>query len=153
MAERVTGSIEGVQVIALKQVSDQRGAVYHMLKRTDPHFLQFGEIYFSTVHSGIVKAWKLHQRVTTNYACVFGCVKYVLYDDRQSSPTRGSLMEVCLGPDCYALLIVPPQIWNGFQGVGQGTAIVANCVTEPDDRAEIRRLDPNDELVPYNWGT
>ena len=36
--------IQGVQVIPLKQIPDDRGTVYHMLKATDPHFLRFGEV-------------------------------------------------------------------------------------------------------------
>ena len=90
--------IAGVQVIPLKQFSDERGEVYHMLKETDSHFICFGEIYFSLVNVGVVKAWKFHERITTNYACISGCVKFVLYDDRSSSPTKGALMEVVLGP-------------------------------------------------------
>ena len=42
--------IQGVKVVPLRQIRDERGAVYHMLKATDAHFLHFGEIYFSTVH-------------------------------------------------------------------------------------------------------
>ena len=42
--------IEGVQLIPLQRLPDQRGAVSHMLKATDPHFVRFGEIYFSSVH-------------------------------------------------------------------------------------------------------
>ena len=124
-----------------------------MLKETDSHFICFGEIYFSLVNVGVVKAWKFHERITTNYSCISGCVKFVLYDDRSSSPTKGALMEVALGPDNYALLVVPPRIWNGFQGISDDTAIVANCATEPDYRSEIQRLDPEDRLVPYNWAT
>ena len=38
--------IDGVRVIKLRQIVDERGKVMHMLKSTDPHFLGFGEIYF-----------------------------------------------------------------------------------------------------------
>ena len=47
--------IEGVKVIPLRQIPDERGTIYHMLKCTDPHFVQFGEIYFSTVYTGVIK--------------------------------------------------------------------------------------------------
>ena len=50
----------------------------HMLKRTDPHFIEFGEIYFSTVHRGVVKGWHRHDDMTLNYACVYGRIKLVL---------------------------------------------------------------------------
>jgi len=39
--------IHGVKIIPLRQVVDERGKIMHMLKATDPHFIKFGEIYFS----------------------------------------------------------------------------------------------------------
>jgi len=41
--------IEGVRVVPLRQIPDERGKVMHMLRADDPHFERFGEIYFSTV--------------------------------------------------------------------------------------------------------
>jgi len=38
--------IDGVKVVPLRQVVDERGKIMHMLKATDPHFIRFGEIYF-----------------------------------------------------------------------------------------------------------
>ena len=38
--------IDGVKVIPLRQIHDERGKVMHMLKATDEHFEKFGEIYF-----------------------------------------------------------------------------------------------------------
>lgn len=144
-------SIEGVRVIPLRRIPDHRGSVYHMLKATDPHFLQFGEIYFSSVYPGVVKAWKIHQRVTVNFACIFGQIKLVLYDDRKSSPTKGIIMEIILGPDHYSLVVIPPAVWNGFQGMSEPMAILANCATEPNDPAEIHRIDPRENHIPYSW--
>jgi dTDP-4-dehydrorhamnose 3,5-epimerase len=64
--------IEGVQVIPLRRIPDERGTVMHMLRSTDPHFTQFGEIYFSTVYPGVIKGWHRHREMTLNYACVSG---------------------------------------------------------------------------------
>ncbi len=143
--------IEGVKVIPLRCIPDERGTVHHMLRATDPHFIQFGEIYFSTVYPSVVKAWKNHYRVTVNYACVFGRAKVVLYDERASSKTKGVLMEVFLGPDSYSLVVIPPGVWNGFQGMSQPVAIIANCATEPNDPSELERLDPTENHIPYTW--
>ncbi len=55
--------IEGVQVIPLRRIPDERGTVWHMLKCTDPHFIQFGEIYFSTVYPGMIKGWHKHREM------------------------------------------------------------------------------------------
>jgi dTDP-4-dehydrorhamnose 3,5-epimerase len=143
--------IEGVQLVALRRIPDQRGTVQHMLKVTDPHFLQFGEIYFSTVYRGATKAWKRHRRITLNYACVFGRVKVVLCDSRESSPTSGVVMEIFLGPDNHSLVVIPPGIWSGFAGMSDPLSIVANCATEPHDPDEVERVDPATPAIPYRW--
>jgi dTDP-4-dehydrorhamnose 3,5-epimerase len=144
--------IEGVRIVPLRRIPDERGTVMHMLKRTDPHFIEFGEIYFSTVYPGVVKGWHLHQVMTLNYACVFGRVKLVLYDDREGSASRGKLMELFLGPDDYSLVQIPPFVWNGFKGMGQGPSIVANCATQPHDPSQTERMDPFASSIPYDWG-
>lgn len=142
--------IEGVQVIPLRRIPDERGTVMHMLRRTDPHFIEFGEIYFSSVYQGVVKGWHRHREMTLNYACVDGRVKLVLFDDRDGSPTRGEVMEVFLGPDDHSLVIVPPEVWNGFKGMSD-RAIIANCCTHPHDPSRSDRLDPFDNEIPYDW--
>jgi len=147
-----TGSlIDGVHVIPQQRILDERGAVYHMLKRTDPHFIDFGEVYFSTVNKGVVKGWHRHRDTTQNYACIFGRTKVVLYDDRDGSRTHGNLMEVFLGPENYVLVVIPPMVWNGFKGLTEPTAIIANCRTRPHDPETIERADPFGSAVPYDW--
>lgn len=143
--------IDGVLVVPLSRIPDERGTVMHMLRRTDPHFSEFGEIYFSTVYPGIVKGWHRHREMTLNYACVHGRVKLVLFDDRDDSPSNGQLMEIFLGPDNYSLVQIPPGVWNGFKGLGEEQAIVANCATHPHDPSRSDRLDPFENDIPYDW--
>ncbi len=144
--------IDGVEIFPLRQIPDERGKVMHMLRADAPHFRSFGEIYFSAVHPGAVKAWHLHKRMTLNYAVPFGKIKLAIYDDRPASPTKGELQEIFLGPDSYQLVVIPPLVWNGFKGVGTESAIVANCATIPHDPSEIERLDPTSSRIPYDWG-
>jgi dTDP-4-dehydrorhamnose 3,5-epimerase len=143
--------IEGVKVVPLRRIPDERGTIYHMLKRTDPHYLEFGEIYFSTVYPGVIKGWHKNREMTLNYACIMGRVKLVLYDDRQGSPTREGLMEVFLGPDDYSLVVIPPEVWNGFKGMSEPFAMVANCCTHPHDPSRSTKLDPFTDKIPYDW--
>jgi len=143
--------IDGVSVIPLQRIPDERGTVYHMLKRSDPHFIEFGEIYFSSVYRDVVKGWHRHRDMTLNYACIAGRVKLVLYDDRESSPTFGEVSEHFLGPDDYSLVIVPPLVWNGFKGMAD-LSIVANCATHPHDPTGTSRVDPFGDAIPYDWG-
>lgn len=123
----------------------------HMLRSDDPHFERFGEIYFSTVYHGVIKGWHLHERMTINYAVPVGSIKLVLYDDRADSSTKGQVQEVFIGEGNYALVTVPPKVWNGFKGIGSPYSVVANCATIPHDPTEITRLDPLSKKIPYDW--
>lgn len=143
--------IEGVRVTPLRQIPDERGKIMHMLREDSPGFERFGEIYFSGVWPGAIKAWHFHKRMTLNYAVPSGGVKLVLYDERPESRTRGELMELFLGDSNYCLVTVPPQVWNGFKGLGVGMSLVANCATIPHDPDEIVRLDPLNNQIPYDW--
>jgi dTDP-4-dehydrorhamnose 3,5-epimerase len=89
--------------------------------------------------------------MTLNYACPWGRVKLVLYDDRAGSSTRGVLMERFLGPDDYSLVVIPPLVWNGMKGM-EDVSLVANCATHPHDQARTERNDPFTDAIPYDWG-
>lgn len=143
--------IDGVKITQLKQILDERGKIMHMLRSDAENFNGFGEIYFSCIYPDAIKGWHIHKEMVLNYAVPYGNIKFVLYDDRPTSPTRGALQEVFLGPDNYCLVTVPPMVWNGFKGIGQEMAIVANCASIPHRADEIERLDPFDSSIGYNW--
>jgi len=143
--------IEGVKIKQLKRIPDERGTIYHMLRCDDEVFDKFGEIYFSKVYPGVIKGWHIHSEMTLNYSVIEGMIKLVLYDDRKDSATRGNLMEIFTGEDNYFLVSIPKKIWNGFKGIGNKPAIVANCSTLPHDPNEIKRLNPFTEKISYNW--
>ena len=143
--------IHGVKIIPLRQIVDERGKVMHMLKATDPHFIQFGEIYFSCAWPGTIKAWHIHKTMTINNAVVSGHAKLVLYDGREGSPTKGELDEIYLGEDNYCLVQVPPGVANGYKAFGDKLVILANCATEPHRPEEIIHVDPFKNDIPYDW--
>jgi dTDP-4-dehydrorhamnose 3,5-epimerase len=143
--------IDGVRITPLRQIVDDRGKVMHMLRSDSEIFEQFGEIYFSCVNPGWVKAWVRRQVMTLNYAVPHGEIRLVLYDDRPGSPSAGQTSEVVMGPDNYCLASVPPMIWSGFLGLGAETSIVANCATILHDPDEFDRVDPQQNDIPYAW--
>ncbi len=143
--------IRGVEIVSLRQIPDERGKIMHMLRSDAPHFEKFGEIYFSLVYPGVIKGWHLHKKMTLNYAVVSGMIKLVLFDDRKDSVTQGEVQEIFIGEENYSLVKIPPQVWNGFKGIGPTPAIVANCATLAHDPKEIIRLDPFSKDIPYKW--
>lgn len=143
--------IDGLRITPLRRIPDERGAIFHMLRSDSEQFEAFGEIYFSVVYPGAIKAWHIHQRMTLNYAVPVGMIKLVCYDDREGSPTRSNLVEIHTGELDYVMVTIPPLVWNGFKGEGTRPALVANCATIPHDPDEILRKDPFSADIPYDW--
>ena len=144
-------AIDGLHVRPRRRIADERGAIFHMLRSDAAEFDSFGEIYFSLIYPGVVKGWHLHHEMTLNYAVPLGMIKLVCYDDRAGSPTQGNVVELHTGELDYALITIPPGVWNGFKGEGTAPALVANCATIPHRADEIERLDPFENDIPYDW--
>lgn len=144
-------SIEGVKIIKKNQIIDDRGKILHMLRVDDKNFSKFGEIYFSFVNPGKIKAWHYHKLMTLNYVAVNGSIKLVLYDDRPESKTKGKFQEIILSEDNYSLVSIPPKIWNGFCSYKDEISILANCSDIPHNNEEIIRIPHDDKRIPYKW--
>jgi len=149
----IESKIDGVIVLPLKQIKDERGAVLHMIRSDSPLFSRFGEIYFSIVNPGIVKAWKRHRALTQHFAVPVGRLRLVFFDERVDSPSKGRVEEIILGrPDRYYLVCIPPMLWYGFQGISKMPALLANCSDLPHDPNESEQLPISNNYISYNWG-
>jgi dTDP-4-dehydrorhamnose 3,5-epimerase len=154
MVGRNGGGIHDVGVHALRVIEDARGAVMHMVRADADWFDGFGEVYFSEVQPGVVKAWKRHLRITQRFAVPVGRMRLVIYDNRETSPTRGQIQVLELGrPDAYRLVVVPPLLWYGFAAIGDHAALMVNCASMPHDPAESEQLDLGSAagMIPYDW--
>mgnify|MGYP001589369294 CR=1 FL=1 len=143
--------IQGVIIVPMKRIPDERGAIYHMMRNDDPHFKQFGETYGSWVHPGAIKAWHVHKIMTLNYVVPVGKIKLVLCDMREDSPTKGVIIEIFLGKEDYSRVSVPPGVANGFKGLGNEDTLVINMPTHPYTPGEMTRIDPINGEIPYDW--
>ncbi len=133
---QVIDSLEGVILTPLKIIPGELGSVFHGMKHTDPGFHGFGEVYFSTVHQGVVKGWKKHTEMVLNVVVPVGSIRFVIYDDREHSATIHHFQEVVLSTDNYYRLTVPPGLWMAFQGVGPSLNLLMNAASIPHDPAE-----------------
>ena len=146
--------IEGVIIQPLKQIADKCGPVLHMLKNDSRLFKQFGEVYFSEIHSGLVKAWKRHKKQSQNLVVPLGKIWLVIYDDRPNSNTHRKIAQYKLGrPKDYRLIHIPPMLWYGFQGIGDQTSMIANCTDLSHDSEEMESLSADTSQIPYQWET
>ena len=134
--------IDGVVITSLKRIGDERGLVLHMLRRDWDVFEDFGEIYFSTVNPGVVKGWKRHKRMIQNFAVPMGNAKFVLYDDREDSPTKGEMMTFILTARTPKLLVIPPGIHHGWMSLEDDTQLIGTT------SHTYNREDPDEVRIP-----
>ena len=145
-------NIQGVKITPLREISDSRGSVLHMLRSDADDFLDFGECYFSEVLPGAIKAWKYHYTQVQNIAVPSGLMRLVLFDGRDSSITYGNILELELGrPEAYKRVKIPPKIWYGFACLSSTPAILVNCANIPHDPSDTEKLDIDDNYIPYTW--
>jgi len=145
--------IDGVVITPLKQIFDDHGAVFHMLRADAPHFAGFGEAYFSIANAGEIKSWRRHREMVMSLAVPSGLIRVVLADRRPGSPTDGENQTIMLGdaePN-YRLLTIPPRVWTAFQAVGEDRAIIANCASLPHDPGEVERLPIDSAELRAAW--
>lgn len=141
--------IEGIQLTNLNRIKLLEGDVLHCVKKDDPGYRRFGEVYFSDVNMNSIKAWKRHNKMTLNLVVPVGEVKFVIFDERDMSKTKNELFVITLSRSNYVRLTVPPGLWVGFQGIGKDKNMlvnVADCVHDPDesDRRDI-------DSIKYDW--
>jgi len=144
-------SIDGVFLTSLKCISHPKGNVFHAMKKSDPGFNGFGEAYFSTVNCGDIKGWKKHHRMTMNMVVPVGEIRFVIYDDRTESPTKGTFFDICLSQRNYQRLTVPPGVWMCFKGLGNDLNLLLNLADMEHDPEESENM-PLGSFA-YDWRT
>ncbi len=146
--------INGLRTKPLRVIPDERGRLFEMLRRDEPLFLKFGQVYCTAVQYGVVKGWHYHKRQVDNFVCVSGMIKLAVYDSRPRSSTRGVINEFFIGVHNPLLVQIPAGVYHGFKGLTQPEALVINISTEPYRRArpDEHRLPPHGTDIPYDWG-
>lgn len=142
--------IEGVSLHPLKQICVPNGDLWHAFKSTDEGFVGFGEAYFTQIEPHKVKGWKRHNRYTLNLVVVSGAIKFVIYDDREDSVTKGEFQEVILTPNGnYQRLTVAPGLWMAFADADEETSMLMDLIPEIHDPSEGDRKELNE--IPYHF--
>lgn len=142
--------IDGLLVTPLKRVEHPKGDIYHAMKASSPGYTGFGEAYFSTIGRGVIKGWKRHNRLSLNLVVPVGRIRFVIHDDRSSSPSSGEFLELRVGPENYLRLTIPPRVWVAFQGLHEWNMLL-NIIAEEHDPEESDNIDL--DQIPYAWGT
>ena len=140
-------SLTDILVTPLRRIPTIGGDVMHALKDSDDGFNGFGEVYFSWVEQGAIKAWKYHQHMTLNLVVPLGEISFVFHRKDQENCFRTEN----IGEEKYVRLTVPPGIWFGFQGRGSGQSLLMNLADMAHDPDEVLRKKTSE--IVYNWST
>ena len=145
--------IDGVKIKKLKVIPDERGRLMEIFRCDDSLFKKFGQVYMTTTKPGYVKAWHYHKKQTDNFTCIKGKMKLVLYDDRESSKTKGELQELIISLDDPMLVQIPKGVYHGFESADNEEAIAINTPDLPYNHKEPDefRVDPFNNNIPYKW--
>ena len=136
--------IQGV-ILEKKRVIDlDDGSILHILDSSEYVFENFGESYFSTIKPGKIKGWKKHREMTINLVVIVGEIKFVIYDDREKSNTKGKFMDFTLSRNNYERLTLRPGLWFAFQCMSKQEAILLNIANIKHADNEIDRKQINE---------
>jgi len=120
--------IDGLLVITVKQVSDDRGTVREFLRlSTLDGFGTIRQINVTESGHGAVRG--LHGEDTTKLVgCISGEALGAYLDARPVSASYGTVVTVELSPG--TVVLVPPGVCNGFQSLSEGGTQYLYCFTE-----------------------
>ncbi|MDJ0582175.1 dTDP-4-dehydrorhamnose 3,5-epimerase family protein [Crocosphaera sp.] len=145
--------IKGVKVLPLKLLPNERGRLMEVQRADDPDFPGFAQAYITSTFPGVIKAWYKHQVQMDQITIVKGLLKLVLFDEREDSPTQGKVDIIILGELAPKLVQIPPEIWHGFQAIGQEEtfALHLNSVAFNHETPDEERIPYNSDKIPYQW--
>jgi dTDP-4-dehydrorhamnose 3,5-epimerase len=144
--------MQGVMLTPLKIIEREPGNIMHGMKQGDAGYEGFGEAYFTFVNYKTIKGWKKHSRMTLNLIVPLGAVKFVIFDDRENSSTRGQFFETILSRQNYQRLSVAPGLWTAFQGIDKNENMVLNIGSIHHDPTETEDSQIDNPQLQYgNW--
>ena len=128
--------------VSLRRFEAPGGAVTRFVRNDEPDFLGFGEVYFTSIENGAVKAWRRHSRANLLLTVVYGEVLIVL---RGSSSASSYIMR----SDQPSRLAVAAGTWFGFSGKSPETGIICSFSDLPHDPDEVERASV--DAFPHDW--
>jgi len=144
--------IKGVEFKELVKHCDERGFFSEIIRNTDNFFSEgFGQLSYSKVNQGVIKAWHAHTKQTQWTYFLSGGAKVCLHDTRKNSETYGQTMEFLCG-DIYPAKVYkfPPGVAHGYKCL-DGPMLVLYITSGQYDETDEVRIAHNDAQIGYDW--
>jgi dTDP-4-dehydrorhamnose 3,5-epimerase len=154
----MNSGINGVEIKELKSWPDDRGFFREIVRVTDPFFGQgaFGQWSHSKMVKDVVKAWHYHHIQTDWWYLAVGAARMVLWDMRESSPSKGKVFEQVIGDSAtlgtaQLCVKIPPGVAHGLRVLSDEAHLfyITSHIYNPNDEG---RMPFNDPRSPFNFG-
>lgn len=144
--------LDGVSIIKLRQVTNDKGGLREVWRDDDPLGVSAKQAYVTTTAPGQVKAWYKHRVQTDQITPLSGSGKLVLWD-RRGENSATDPVEIEISGDNPTLIVIPPEIWHGFRANKLQPLVLLHLNSHPFDHLQTdeERLDADDPAIPYRW--
>ncbi len=145
--------IAGVVIEPLIFRKDGRGHLVELMTRRGGQLTEIVHVYQVYAAPGSVRAWVYHQRQDDRLSYTQGAFRLVLWDIRDSSPTKGMLNVLDVGLANPCRVTIPAYVVHGLKNTGSEMASFVNCPTNWYDPAnpDKARLPVDHPGVPYSF--
>jgi dTDP-4-dehydrorhamnose 3,5-epimerase len=128
MVQTQLAQIAGVRTYRAEGFADEAGLMCAAgYRASNPDwFAGYGDLLLMTLERRATRPFHYHKEGTDTVAVLAGAIRFVLYDMREDSPTRGEVREYDLaaGDDAVTFLRVPPLVAHAFLGLGEHSVAV-----------------------------
>ena len=136
--------LDKIKVTPLKIIKLPAGNILHALNKNELKNRTFGEVYFSKIKPGKIKAWKYHLKMILNLVVPHGKVKFVFYSQKDKN-----FKIVEMGEKKYSRISIPPRIWFGFKGLSKKDSLILSLTNLEHNPNEVLRCKKNE--IKFNW--
>ena len=146
-------NIDDVGMTELVTHADERGFFREIMRSTALQELSIGQISYSKVLQGIIKAWHGHAYQTQWTFCMHGVLQVGLHDYRKQSRTYGQTMTFRAGSECSPVLYkFPPGVLHGYRCIS-GPATVLYITSGQYDIEDEVRVSEDEAEINFQWAS
>ncbi len=106
-----------------------------------------GQLNYSVIYPGIIKAWHRHDKQTDFWLCLHGHLKVGIHREHDNNAWM-----LVIGERNPGALVIPPPLWHGAATVGcepAGLLYYVDRQYDPEAPDEYRR--PHDDVPDFPW--
>ncbi len=146
--------IHGVNVRQAIPIEDRRGEIIEIYRPSwGYHEAPLVYIYQVVVRPKAIRGWVLHEKQDDRIFVSSGVLRWVMFDDRLESPTRGLLNDFTFSDRTRTLFTIPCGVFHAVQNVGDREAVFINMPTRPYDHQnpDKFRLPLKNDRIPFSF--